>query len=378
MRPVAIATIEKHYLLTNYGSFFQHYALRQVLARWGFTPFRVRADGEIASLGAMLTAQFLDCLRPFVWWLRRMPNRRTSVRQMRLRNKSYWIFRRDYLSLVGRLDEKPFYGDRTIGIRGGDQVFCPETEAQWLSAIRPGNPRLLYAASADWTDLGQRSDWQETLTSRLRSFTAVGIREEAGLELAQSVVPEGVPIRHVADPVQLLTREDFRAIERTKPVFKRPTLFCYLVNLRSAEDLRLSEYERLAKLLNCELRFVGIQGGELVIPRRYRTIYSPREFLRALDDAAYFMTNSYHGSVLALLYRKRFLSVRQNCLPGTNQNERQKELMHRFGLKDRWVDYRISAEEWQAKLDEEVDWESVDRQTTIWREESLTWLRSQL
>lgn len=375
MKTVAISTIIKHYLLSNYGSFFQHYSLRLVLKRMGFTPFRVVPKDEDSSLSAMCINQVKDWIRPFYWFFTRLPNREIIVRQMKVRDRTNWLFLSDWRRLIGKFDEVQCFDSETIGVRGGDQVLDIGTDYEWLECVKVGNARITYAASTDWCSRGASSDWREFIEKKLKRFTAVGLREPAGVEIVKGLVADDIPVEHVADPVQLLKLEDFKAIQSAKPIFNKHTLFCYLVNIRSDDDLRLNEYERLAKMLGCDLKFVGIQGGELFIPKKYRVLYSPRQFLRAIDDCKYFITNSYHGSVLAMQYQKNFISVWQNCLPGTNQNERQKELMHKFGIQDHWVDYKLPTEEWHRIITTSIDWHRVNAEAEEWRTASLEWLK---
>lgn len=374
MKTAAIATIRKPYLLINYGSFFQHYALRTVLKRVGFNPFRVVCAGENCSILSMCLDQAKDWIRPLFWIIKRLPNQKVNRKRISIRNRSYWKFLWDYSRLIGKFNEKPQYDINTIGVRGGDQVLYSYPDEHWFSKVPNGNVCITYSVSADWLHVQGDKEWRDYIANKLRRFTAVGVREMVGVDIVKDLVRKGAPVSHVADPVQLLTAEDFRAIQSHSSVFKKPALFCYLVNIRSADDLRIAEYERLAEMLGCELRMSGIQGAELFIPRKYFVLYSPRKFLRALDDAKYFITNSYHGSVLAMQYQKSFLSIWQNSLPGTNQNERQKELMHKFGIESNWVDYKLPAEEWRQLLDKPIDWSRVNKEATEWRNFSLNWL----
>lgn len=374
MKTVAVSTVGKYYLLANYGSFFQHYALRIVLKRLGFVPFRVVDKDEVSSFWAMCCEQIMDWLRPIYWRIKRLPNRDVEVRRLKIRKKLYWKFIKDYSALIGDFNEDPRYNDSTVGVRGGDQVLYPRAAEQWFSRVPIGNARITYAASTDWCHNRDDSRWRKGIRDCVRNFTALGLRESVGVGIVKELVPEGVPVQHVADPVQLLTLKDFRDIQCKKRVFHRPTVFCYFVNIRSEEDLRLAEYERLAKLLGCDLKIAGVQGAELFIPSKYRVLYSPRQFLRALDDAKCFITNSYHGTVLAIQYQKLFLSVWQNCPVGTNQNERQKELVEKFGIENRWVDYKCSAEDWKRALELPVDWQKIDASVGEWRKFSLDWL----
>lgn len=378
MRTVAIATISQYYLLSNYGSFFQHYALRKVLKGFGCRPFRVFSPEERRPLAQRISKCLVDFLRPLYWFLRRDSEWRMKTEQMRLRNRATSLFESDYKRLIGHLYEKPLFDAETMGVRGGDQVFCRDTPQRWLCEVPTNNPLITYAASTDWMQLKAHADWQAVLAERLKRFTALGLRESEGVSFARGLAPVGPDVRQVADPVQLLTASDFRSIQSRKPIFTRPTIFCYLVNIARKEDLRLVEYKRLAERMGCDLKVLGIQGTERVLPSEYRIVLSPSEFLRALDDASTFITNSYHGSVFAMTYHKNFLSIQQNCPAGTDQNLRQKELMQSFGLANRWVDWRLGAEEMLESLSTTIDWNSVDERMSVRRKESLQWLGSVL
>ncbi len=378
MRTVAIATISQYYLLSNYGSFFQHYALRKVLKGFGCRPFRVFSPEERRPLVQRISKCLVDFLRPLYWFLRRDSECRLKTEQMRLRNRAMSLFVRDYQGLIGQLYEKPLFDAETMGVRGGDQVFCRDTPQRWLCEVPTNNPLITYAASTDWMQLKAHTDWQAVLAERLKRFTALGLRESEGVAFARGLAPVGSDVRQVADPVQLLTVSDFRDIQSRKSIFTRPTMFCYLVNIARREDLSLEKYERLAERMGCELKVVGIQGTERVLPSECRIVLSPSEFLRALDDASTFITNSYHGSVFAMTYHKNFLSIQQNCPAGTDQNLRQKELMQSFGLANRWVDWRLGSEEMLESLSTTIDWNSVDERMSVRRKESLQWLGSVL
>lgn len=378
MRRVAISTISAYYLLSNVGSFLQHFALRKVLKALGYAPFRVIETQEHIPLGVRVREAVYDVMRPTYWWLKRLPNRRAAVVALRFRKRRERGFRRDFEHLIGRFDEAQPFDEETVGIRGGDQVLCPDSDYKWLERVKAGNPLITYAVSTDWFGNGNEPSWRRVVGDRLKRFTAVGIREQVGVEVVRELVPDQVPICHVLDSVMLLNQADYRAIQSPRAQFRKPTLFCYLVNIRETADLPLAQLKALAKALGCDLRFCGIQGAEQFIPKTLQTIYSPRTFLRALDDAAFFITNSYHGSALALLYRKSFLSIWQHDLPGRNQNQRQKELMFEFGLESRWMDYRADAEVWQARLLEPVDWTAVEAKLQSRRAFSLAWLKAAL
>lgn len=375
MKHVAISTIAKEYLLTNYGSFFQHYALRKVLKSLGFHPFRVQSTKERKYKILHIVESLKNFLRPYYWAMKRLPDRHLYVMRIRKNKEQVRLFETDYKSLIGEIEEPMTFDESTVGIKGGDQVLWVDEERVWLHDIKDGNPIISYAASGDWEFISNDLITQQFLKNELSRFSAIGIREALGVDLISKILSNAKPIKHVIDPVLFLSKEDYFEVQSQKAIFKKPTLFCYLVNIRNKKELQLDKYISLAKNLGCELRMLGIQGADVYIPKEFSVSLSPREFLRAIHDSQYYITNSFHGSVFALIYEKNFLSVSQNNRPGRDQNQRQKELMQKYDVANHWVSNEISFKEMQMQLESKLDWVSISEKINGERTESFEWLK---
>jgi hypothetical protein len=378
MKYVAIATISKSYLLKNYGSFFQHYALRKVLKDFGLHPFRVQATNERNSKIQKFIDLIKDFLRPYYWALKRLPQRHFYVVRMRKNKNQELLFLADYKKLIGMIDEPMVFGESTIGIKGGDQIFSAGEKRMWLHDIKEGNLIISYAASGDWRSILEVEETQEMLKTELVRFTAIGVREQCGVDLISKILSYSKPVKHVVDPVFFLREEYLKLIQSRNLIFKKPTLFCYFVNIRNYEELQLDKYVALAKCLDCELKMLGIQGAEFFIPDEVSVSLKPTEFLRGIHDSKYFITNSFHGSVFGLIYGKNFLSVTQNDLPGADQNQRQKELMQRYGLENRWVHNTSTIEEMEICIQSDINWSKIEQKISSDCAVSITWLKDAL
>lgn len=378
MKTVAISTLGERFLLSNYGTFFQHYALRRVLRDVGFAPFRVsHLNGRYERQG-FVRPWVKDVMRLIYWSAKRIPQWKSHCRQTLEADLLNFLFLLDYQKLMGSFRESQDFRDAVTGVMGGDQILGTKAERLWLREIPPDGRCITYAASTDWAERRNDAEWCAFAKKQFTRFSAIGIRERAGVALCQELVEGSKMVEHVADPVMLLDAQDYEKIAAPRVVFRRPTLFCYLVNIRSSADLRIAEYERLAELLGCELKIAGIQGAELYIPARYRIRLRPTQFLRAMFDASYVVTNSYHGSVFAAILKKQFLSVWQNCLLGTNQNERQKEFMQQMEMSDRWVDWQLNAAKWHDVIIRPIRWNLVHATLDEFRKASVKWLERAL
>ena len=378
MRIAAVSTINKSYLLSNYGSFFQHYALRQVLAKWGIQSFRVRPHGERCSGLQILLDGIKDTIRPMYWKVKRLPGREQHAKHLRFRNKLNKKFLRDFRRLIAPFDESMQFTDQTCGIKGGDQVLGLGDDAMWLSDILEGNPKVCYAASRDWRSLCNDEEVKRYLHDRLSTFSAIGIRESRGVEMISSITGRKEIVARVADPVLLLSVGELRNVAVKKAIFSKPTLLCYLVNIRSERDLQFKALVQLSKVLDCELRIIGIQGTEDFVPSNFLMSPSPTEFLRAVEEAKYFITNSFHGLVFGLMFQKQLVFMPQRNLPEQDQNERQMELLSRYGLLNRLIKWNASAEELASIILSNIDWHLVSATMNDERDFSISWLKESL
>jgi len=77
-----------------------------------------------------------------------------------------------------------------------------------------------------------------------------------------------------------------------------------------------------------------LQGSELAIPENFVFTPSPAEWLNAYAQADCVLTNSFHGTVFAILMRKPFLVVTQNGKTAT-ENGRFYSILGKLGLESR-------------------------------------------
>ena len=117
MKTVSISTADRKWLLLNYGGFLQHFALREVLKRLGYTPYRVESGRMLGEVKAFML--------PFYNVINNICAVVNPARAMRY-NKPffYWSHRcrfiRDYRRYIGPLFENQ-RRERVAAIVGGDR-----------------------------------------------------------------------------------------------------------------------------------------------------------------------------------------------------------------------------------------------------------------
>lgn len=375
-REALISTIHLDFLLSNYGSFWQHWCLREYLKGKGYSVARHAGVDVEFNHQKWLKDCLLDYLRIHIYWpLTQFAGRKYWSKNLIDEYERTSRFIKEYKKLIGPLKEKADISKDTLLVMGSDQNLN-EFANNWFAGFPKDMKRIMYAGSTDWIEQGKNPVWREIARSELSKFSAVSVREEAGVEICKLFIKGNVA--HVVDPVMLIAPDVLKAQASQKRMFQRDTLLCYMVNVHKAEDLYLAKLEEIAHSLRCDLKIVGLQGTAGFVPKRYTLIPSPTEFLGMVRDAKYIVTNSFHGSAFAIIYEKPFICVSQHCEAGHNQNTRQSELMKWAGLL-RYMfggDHEVGAA--VKALSAKYDYASVSKVMRDRRATSALWLDAAL
>ncbi len=371
---VGIKTVARTLLLTNYGSFFQHYALRKLIRSFGYAPFRLDPEDSLRrELFDWLMP--IRCLRLKVMSL--LGIRKGLVDSITARDIiTRWSFISDYKKMIGPLFEKNTSSVYAY-VAGGDSIWFGTDPSNYLMNAAKGIPRLSYAASSAWDKAVLSMDWRSVIKRATKHFAAMSVREQYGVNIIKEIEPKANVVR-VVDPVFHLCKDELMAMAGTKRMLHLSTVFVYLVNIYSKEDANVDALRCLAKSLSADLKIVGVQNAGKYIPNRYRARPSPSEFLRYVIDAEWVVTNSFHGLVFALILHKPFVFVEQRSVRYGNHNLRQQELLQTYGLCDHIVGTRFSEEDIEAVLKKQVDWEIIQEHLDVNVAYSREWLQNNL
>lgn len=361
---VGVLTVSLQYLLTNYGSFYQHFAIRLLLKRLGFNSVRVSHPSE--------KFWFFEWIYSFIRYFVYRPFLHNSsvVRSILMGSGFVWAHFVLYMRASGL---RRAYG---LGLIGSDQIWGYSGGWIFMSELSRKMPCVAYAVSCDWSRKSRDAGWLDLARKDVPNLFAVSVRENAGICLLKNICNKEI-VRTV-DPVWLGGREMMDEIANKGKKLNRPTILCYIVNVKNRDDFPFENLKDASKILQCDLQFVAIQGAELFVSKDRRLYPSPSELISYIRDAKYVITNSFHGTLLSLLYHKRFVTIKQICATGANQNTRQMELVDALALKRKLLEANTNAAEIVSVLQENIEWQYVDRLMQEERQKSLDWLKQAL
>lgn len=274
-------------------------------------------------------------------------------------------------------------------IVGSDQMWNP----MWCSGAHlplvmldfapQGKPRIAYAASFGTTVW--REDQNAKLAGELlRKFTKISVREESGISLAHSLSGRD-DVVCLLDPTLLHSADFYRKIIADAglyiPKHEKPTVFKYMLDewddaetsnkafgfVKNKLNLIETDSDRIPVrgLLAPISKFLGITA-KVPVP----------VWLAKIAASDFVFTNSFHGTVFAILFHRPFVSILLRG-PMSGMNERALSLLKKLGLESRAV-YADDTAAIESALASPIDWEKVEvaRMTSV--DESVVFLRESM
>lgn len=347
-------------LQANYGGFLQNYALQQVLKQMGHDVWTIDY-GKFTWIDwldiawrvlahKMLGHEAHFAITPIQKDKVEAPLRRFAKKNIRLT-----------IPRCKKFNEKIIrqYGFEAL-IVGSDQVWRPmynyNVEDCFLSFVSHMDiKRVAYAASFGtdkWEFTKEQTEYCAVLAKK---FDGISVREESGINLCDKYL--GVNATCVLDPTLLMKSQDY--IKLCSHISKKePFIFAYVLDQNEKKVMSIVNYaERMG------LPYL-IKGADNTVSDDD----SIELWLSYFRDAAFIVTDSFHGTAFSIIFNKDFY-VFGNQKRG---NSRFDSLLEIVGLKDRMVDNVLP-----EKIIK-IEWEEVNKKRETAIINSKLWLEQNL
>jgi hypothetical protein len=317
----------------HYGAQLQAYALMRAIAGMG-------ADCEIINYVRPDTTEGNRLFKRGLSPRALLSNANTIVNYTQLK-KRYERFE-SFIYGDMRLSKK-FYGSYgellrdapayDVYVCGSDQIWNPlifkenTYDPAFFADFAGGGRRVAYAPSFGIAEIP--ADKREDLRRYLERFDCLSVREKQGEEIIRDVA--GRDSVTVLDPTLLLTGDEWGGLSAA-PAFKEPYLLCYFIS-------DPGKYAGYVKALSDKHRLpvVSLCGARRVVPQTRHAVLDagPREFLGLFRDASAVCTDSFHGTVFSITFKKDFYSFASTLSPEKTVNSRLYNILEKLGLTDR-------------------------------------------
>lgn len=249
---------------------------------------------------------------------------------------------------------------------GSDQVWRSKLvnpiEDYYFNFIDYPAILISYAASFG-VDYAEYSDEEVKRCGKLiEKFKAVSVREASGVKLIKDVYKWGCNPVVMPDPTLLLSRHDY---EKISGEFTGQTsgLFCYILDMT---DDKKKIIKKISAIYSLQPKIISLDEE--------KTYPSVEEWLQSFRDADFVFTDSFHGCVFSLIFRKPFIAY-GNAKRGM---ARFVALLDSFGLRERLIESSSDMEQMDLQNIKNIDKEHLDAVQSEMRKKALNFLSKEL
>lgn len=312
----------------NYGAFLQAYALQNYLRKRDIKSYLINYDyyHDKTILGVpksifkqnkkLFLKKILISIKNF--------KSTNSIKKTFSKSIAYHLYEsKKYKSYDNLCKFPPRYD---LYVSGSDQVLNPLVNPQgWESRLlkfTDSGIKITYAASSGSNVIPGENGLTD-LKNELKNFYAISVREKGLSSYLESELNRDI-YTHI-DPVFLLSEREWLSFSNRRTLPKQKYIFVYYVGDRTST---------LSRAIDLSIK----KGLPLLFVNNYRTnakhikrkgIMSPEEWVAAIANAEYVVTNSFHATSFSLIFHKKVVIAKL-----TKGSERIKNLLLNSGLSN--------------------------------------------
>lgn len=324
----------------NYGQILQCFALQKFLRNLGHDAVHIKYQLPwYHKTNKKKSIKFLNIIKDFSF-VRLISHKllgkgnvfynlhAEQTKQDKIHPRHFESFRKKYIKFTDLEYDYNALKDKTPKvdclITGSDQVWGNQDPGFMLDFGPDNIKRIAYAPSMGGIR-HDKTEYAETFRKRLRKLDVVTCREQEGVDICRKLGRKDTEL--VPDPVFLLSRKEYEQIA----VLPSQTDYLLIYLLGNPIDVPVKKIIDWAKTKKLYVKYVVAQGRQDVFVNEYPNV---DEFLGLVKNAAYVITNSFHGMVISIIFNKKFIII-----PLSKQllrmNSRIETTLLHLGLSDR-------------------------------------------
>jgi hypothetical protein len=217
----------------------------------------------------------------------------------------------------------------------------------YLSKVPDSCQKIAFSASFGRSILDESE--VEPTRGALEGFNAISVRESSGVTILRSLGLDGIALK---DPVLLCRSSLWGELSRNCPRERGRYILLYRLN----KNPDMTAYAlRLASDMSCEVKLVTFSPQQIIFAKGCRAVYqpTPEKWISLFRDAAYVVTDSFHGTCFSLLFQ-RPLTV----YDPPKFSVRLSDVLSDFNISDREVPYDADPKSVDVHT-RDIDWAAV-------------------
>lgn len=341
--------------VNNYGSFLQAYSLKKNIEAKGHEcEFIDIKPGETILEEKKKQVNYLSKIDKY--FLKR-------VRHYFFSKERHRNFTEVYSKWLGLTNESNWDKKFDLVIIGSDEVFnC--TQSRWglspnlLGADINAKKIITYAASCGYTTYEKLKELgiEDRVAEYLSNIDSFSVRDKNTFEFVKKMTDQD-SLFHL-DPVFLYDYKD--EIEEKQLDFEYILIYAYDGRINS--EVEIEAIQSFAKENNLKTLSAGLYQSWC----DKNISANPFEILGYVKNARYVVTDTFHGSVFSIKYKKPFAALIRE-----SNTEKLYDLLSRFNLEDHNL---IEVDNLPSILKMPIDSEFIEKTITKYKDSALEYL----
>lgn len=348
---------------TNYGGILQAFALQHTLRKMGHevltidrhnhrghTAFLPQLGGFLRRLGK----HYLQGNPVTTRWNTAMTDEEYSIisqHTQKFIDRNISLTRQIYSEQLSEIEQEYRFDAYVVG---SDQVwlekYCPASFLDFVK--RPDVVKVTYAASCGGHSFFDNASIVAQCKQLAAQFSGISVREKQLMSLCKERL--GIDAQWVLDPTMLLSQQEYMASIKADDS-QQQKVFSYILDKTPEKGTIV---DTVAKRLGQQV----LEGNSALLfdPSRQTDINkcifaSVDDWLNGINNASFVVTDSFHGTVFAILFNKPFVTI-GNRKRGMARFE---SLLDMFSLEQRLV-FDNGIEQIQKLITLPIDHERVN------------------
>lgn len=257
-------------------------------------------------------------------------------------------------------------------IAGSDQIWnnatMPDFSDIYLLPVE--KYKISYAPSFGKS---LENQFGSNILEKINDFNHLSVREKSVKRKLAHLLPDK-KVEVVLDPTFLLDSSQYIELkENANCTFDGDFIFFYCI--KATTDV-LKTVKEIGELLNLPIVtvFTGVTSYKCqLFGQKVDFSAGPEEFLKYIENAKYVISNSFHGIVFSIIYKKIFFRVGDNDHGSIRIDERLDSILNLLGLTNQNI---IAGE--SISLNKSIDYDEADEFLEQLKCKSLQWLEYSL
>lgn len=376
---IGIVTLNGYF---NYGNRLQNYALQQVLLNEGYkvetvvfeydeekqkSTSKIKKVRLVDRVLNLKNKSILDIIKKMQSGIKDKIYGKKYKLLSRKREDVFKDFTKKniverHIKIKNNVIPHEFLNEYDYFITGSDQVWNPNynkgSQLNFLNFFH-GSHSIAFAPSFGVSEIP--SEYHENYKSWISNIKYLSVRENEGAKIIKELTGRNVPV--LVDPTLLLTTEQWRELKNDTTVRqnKKYLLTYFLGETRVKYRKVIESYAKANSLEVVNLSDINEDNSYVA---------GPKEFLQYIDNCDLFCTDSFHGTVFSIIFKKPFVVFER--VGTASMYSRIETILDKFNLTSR-KDSNISLSDVM-----DIDYSHVTPILEAERQKAIDFLRNSL